>query len=127
MKIGVERVLDARHGDVWNLLVDTRRWDEWSPSVTGVESSERRIRQGTTGEIRTPVGVRLPFEVTEYEQGKYWSWDVARIGATGHRVEAVEGGTRVTFEVPVYAAGYAPVCRRALDRIEGLVTPGNPS
>lgn len=123
MKIGVERVVDARATDVWDLLVDTRRWTDWGTSVTDVKSSDRRVRRGTTGKIRTPVGVWLPFEVTEYEEGRYWAWDVARVGATGHRVEPVAGGTRVTFEVPVYAAAYAPVCRRALDRIEQLSTP----
>lgn len=123
MKIGVEREMDARPGDVWNLLVDTRRWADWSPVITDVESSEIRIRHGTTGKIRTRLGVQLPFEVTKYEEGSYWAWDVARIGATGHRVEPIAGRTRVTFEVPVYAAAYAPVCRLALDRIEGTVVP----
>jgi len=124
MKIGVEREIDARPRDVWDILVDTRRWSDWGPSVTDVKSSDRYIRRGTTGKIRTPVGVWLPFEVTKYEEGSHWSWKVARIGVTGHRVEPVAGGTRVTFEVPVYAVGYAPVCRRALERIEELVTPG---
>ena len=124
MKVGVEREIDARPEDVWELFVDTRRWSDWGPSVTDVKSSDRYIRRGTTGKIRTPVGVWLPFEVTKYDEGSYWSWKVARIGVTGHRVEPVAGGTRVTFEVPVYAIGYAPVCRRALERIEELVTPG---
>ncbi len=123
MKIGVEREMDARPEEVWNVLVDTRRWADWGPSVKEVESSDRYIRRGTTGKIRTPVGLWLPFEITEYEEGSYWAWDVARIGATGHRVEAVVGGTRVSFELPVYAVGYAPVCRRALERIEELVVP----
>jgi uncharacterized protein YndB with AHSA1/START domain len=123
MKIGVEREIDARPEDVWNLLVDTRRWSDWRPAITDVDSSSVRVRRGTTGEIKTRVGVRLPFEVTEYDEGRYWAWDVARIGATGHRVEGVPDGARVTFEVPVYAIGYAPVCRRALDRLEDLVTP----
>jgi uncharacterized protein YndB with AHSA1/START domain len=123
MKIGVERDMDARPEDVWNLLVDTRRWSDWSPSIADVESSNVRIRNGTTGKIRTRLGVSFPFEVTEYDEGRYWAWNVARVGATGHRVESVPGGTRVTFEVPVYAIGYAPVCRRALKRLEKLVTP----
>ena len=123
MKIGVERDMEARPGDVWDLLVDTRRWADWSPSITDVESSETRIRHGTTGKIRTRLGGWLPFEVTKYKEGSYWAWDVARIGATGHRVEPIAGGTRVTFEVPVYAAAYAPVCRRSLDRIEETVAP----
>jgi len=123
MKIGVESEMDALPEDVWNLMVDTKRWKDWKPSVNGVESSGRYIRKGTTGEIETRIGVSLPFEVTEYDEGKYWLWDIARIGATGHRVEPVPGGTRVTLEVPVYAAAYAPVCRRSLDKIEELTAP----
>jgi hypothetical protein len=43
------------------------------------------------------------------------------IPATGHRVEPVDGDRcRVVFEVPLPAAGYVPICRRALDRIAKL-------
>jgi hypothetical protein len=42
------------------------------------------------------------------------------VAATGHRVEELEGGALVSFELPVVAAVYAPVCRRALERIDGL-------
>jgi hypothetical protein len=32
----------------------------------------------------------------------------------------------VTFEVPLVAAGYVPVCRRALDRLARLVESRGP-
>jgi hypothetical protein len=45
------------------------------------------------------------------------------VPATGHRVESVgvDDQCRVAFEVPLLAAGYVPVCRRALDRIAAIV------
>jgi hypothetical protein len=66
----------------------------------------------------------VPFAVDTVEErdaARRWTWTVARLPATGHRVDALDGQCRVTFEVPVFAAGYVPVCRRALDRIARLV------
>lgn len=106
---------------VWSLLTDTTRWPEWGPSVTDVESTDRVIRAGTTGRVRTPVGVWVPFEVTACTR-HYWTWRVARVPATGHRVDPLDAGRcRVSFEVPLFAVPYLPVCRAALDRIAALV------
>jgi hypothetical protein len=70
-----------------------------------------------------PGGIWLPFAVATCRDYR-WTWRVARVPATGHFVEPAEGikkGTcRVGFELPLYAVGYAPVCRRALDRIADL-------
>jgi hypothetical protein len=106
--------------DAWDRLVDTAAWPEWGPSVAAVDADERRVRAGTTGRVRVRgVGVWVPFEVTSLdwdgERGR-WTWRVARVPATGHAVAPVDGGCRVAFEVPVAAAAYVPVCRRALAR-----------
>ncbi|WP_418282730.1 SRPBCC family protein [Halorubrum sp. DTA98] len=103
-------------------LRDTRTWTAWSPTVTGVESDDRYVREGTTGRVRV-AGVWVPFRVTDFN-GRRWAWDVARIPATGHRVEAYAGSDdrcRVVIEVPLVAAGYVPVCELALDRFARLV------
>lgn len=69
------------------------------------------------------LGLAL-FRVTEVEEGRRWRWRVARVPATGHRVEPGTAGRdgaapgrecRVGFELSPLAAGYAVVCRRALD------------
>jgi hypothetical protein len=114
----------------WDLLTDTDRWPEWGPSVRAVESDHRRIRPGTTGRVRLPGGVWLPFEVTAC--GDYrWTWRVARVPATGHRVDPPVGdraGCRVVFELHPLAAGYVPVCLRALDHVVALLeTPADAS
>jgi len=124
----------------WDALVDTERWPAWGPSVTDVECEDRRILAGSTGRVRLPGGVWVPFRVTHLADRR-WTWRVARVPATGHRVESVggsatgEGGRndasgddtnwrgacRVVFEVPPLAAGYVPVCRRALGDLATLL------
>jgi hypothetical protein len=130
MGITVERTPDGRRLVVaepltrepawaWDLLCDTERWPEWGPSVRAVDCDGRYVETGTTGRVRIPGGVWLPFEVTSCVDRR-WTWRVARIPATGHTVDERPGGCRVGFELPLYAAGYAPVCRRALGRIAEL-------
>jgi hypothetical protein len=56
------------------------------------------------------------------EDGRYWSWRVFGIPATGHRVDQVSKGVcRLVFEVPVFGAPYVIVCCIALHRIVRLL------
>ena len=103
-------------------LRDTRTWPAWSPTITGVESEDRYVREGTRGRVRV-AGAWIPFRVTGFN-GRRWTWTVSGIPATGHRVEGYAGDDdrcRVVMEVPLLAAGYVPVCERALDRFATLV------
>jgi hypothetical protein len=127
-RLTVSRVVDAPADAAWTLLTDTARWSEWGPSVAAVDCPTRFVSAGTTGRIRIAgVGVWVPFAVDSYTDGggagfeRRWTWRVARLPATGHRVEPLDGQCRVSFEVPLLAAGYVPACRRALDRIAGLL------
>lgn len=116
-RIDVSLVVDAPVERAWEVLTDTERWPLWGPTVSGVRSERRFIREGTTGEVQVLDGPWVPFEVTSCEDYR-WTWEVARIPATGHRVESEPGQTcRVVFEVPLLGAGYVPVCRTALKRI----------
>ncbi len=73
--------------------------------------------------MRTPFGIRLPFEVTAFEEGVRWSWKVAGVPATDHRVRPLGPTTcAVGFGIPRIAAPYALVCRRALTSIDRLLT-----
>jgi len=120
-RLVVERIVDADPESVWTLLTDTDRWPDWGPSVSAVRSSDRVIEAGTTGRVRVAGGPWVPFEVVTCDDYR-WTWRVAKIPATGHRVEPVDGErTRVVFEIPLLAGGYAVVCHRALDRIATLV------
>lgn len=125
-RLVVSRVVDAPAADVWDVLTDTTQWSTWGPSVAAVDCAERYIAEGTTGHVRLAgVGLWVSFEVDSYVdtgEKKRWTWTVAGLPATGHGVDPLGEQCRVRFEVPVLAAGYIPVCRRALDAIAALVT-----
>ncbi|OTF00784.1 polyketide cyclase [Halorubrum sp. SD612] len=120
--LAVGRDVDAPPEPTVRALRDTRRWPDWSPSVSGVESADRFVETGTTGRVRV-AGVWVPFRVTAATRFR-WDWAVAGVPATGHRVERYAGEPdrcRAAIEVPLIAAPYVPVCRRALDRFAALV------
>ena len=103
----------------WSVLANTESWPTWGPTVSAVRPAEATVREGLTGEVQVLGGPWVPFEVTAVEgkandHVRRWTWSVARIPATGHRVERTDAGCRVVFEVPLLAGGYVPVCQRAL-------------
>jgi hypothetical protein len=103
-------------------LRDTTRWPDWGPAIDAVESDDRYVTRGTTGRVSVG-GAWVPFRVTACN-GRRWDWRVAGIPATGHRVDSYAGApdrSRVVVEVPVVAAWYVPVCRRALEQFATLV------
>jgi hypothetical protein len=104
---------------MWRLITDTQTWPSWGPSVQAVDCEDRFIHAGSSGRIRTPVGIWVPFVVGIFETGSYWNWRVAGIPATGHRVESVgPNQCRLTFTVPAWAFAYGLVCHLALLRID---------
>ncbi len=113
----------------WDVLVDTRLWARWGPSVTAVDlhGQGTRISAGSTGRVLTIVGIWLPFEITEFVDGERWAWSVQGIGATGHEVRDRPSGSQVVFHVPLLAAPYAVVCRIALDRVRRLAESAEPA
>ncbi|WP_091781869.1 SRPBCC family protein [Pedococcus dokdonensis] len=61
------RTVRAPVGVVWDLLVDLDAWPSWGPTVSAarLEDGGRTLRGGAHGAVRSPVGLWLPFEVTE--------------------------------------------------------------
>ena len=118
----VSRLFRSPCSQIWQMLTDTAIWPQWGPSLEAVECSDRFIRQGTEGKVKTAVGICVPFIITAYEEGRFWAWKVAGVPATGHRVESQEEGLcKLTFEVPLLAAPYGYICKIALDRIAGIL------
>ncbi|HKJ56692.1 MAG TPA: SRPBCC family protein [Nitriliruptoraceae bacterium] len=106
----------------WAVSSDLSLWPRWGPSVVAVEPAEGTVVAGLEGRVRTPVGVWLPFVVDTIEPGRRWTWRVAGVPATGHRVDAATSSTsRLVIEVPLWAAAYAVVCHVGLRRLAGLV------
>ena len=120
--IEISRIVAAAPERVWNLLTDTSTWEDWGPTVLAVRSSGRFIKKMSRGRIKTALHFWVPFEVTDLDPGKYWSWRISGINATGHRIERLdERSCRLVFQVPFWAAPYLVVCKIALDRIVQLL------
>ena len=122
MSMDVHREIPAPVAVLWAQLAQTRHWPGWGLSIRSVDPADASVEPGLRGTVRTAIGLRLPFEVTEVVPERSWSWRVAGIPATGHRLEPTASGTRVTITVPGWAPFYAPVCAAALRRLERLVT-----
>lgn len=116
---------------VWDLLVDLDSWPRWGPTVTAarLDDGVRRLHARATGSVRTPVGVWIPFLVTEFSADdptpRSWSWSVAGVPATTHRVEELDAERcRVGMGVPVWAPPYLVVVELGLRRIRSLAERG---
>lgn len=113
--------VNAATDEVWRLLAELDQWPKWGPTVAGVESEATTVATGVTGRVKTIAGLWLPFEITEVAAGRLWTWKVAGIPATGHRVAALgDAKTLVEFTVPIAAMPYALVLKGGLRRLKGL-------
>jgi hypothetical protein len=84
---------------VWDLITDVERWPEWNPEVRSVTlagdvapGSEFRWRSGST---------RITSTFVRLERPAYAEWTGRTMGVRARhvwRLEAHEGGTRVTTE-----------------------------
>jgi hypothetical protein len=126
--IDVGKMFLSSSHTIWDLITDTTQWPRWGPTVKAVRYTERYIRKGSAGQVLTAVGIWLPFVINKYEHESFWSWKVASIRATGHRVQTTDtGDCCLWFEVPTMAAPYLIICQMALIRIEDiLVSYRNP-
>jgi uncharacterized protein YndB with AHSA1/START domain len=125
MPVEISRTIEAPAERVWEVLVRVSDWPRWGPTVTAVRCSDDAIGPGSRGQVRTPVGIWLPFVITDFEPGSIWRWRVGGIPATGHRVHPVTPSlTRLVFEIPRWAVAYGPVCRNAAVRIARICADG---
>ena len=117
----VSKVISAPLENVWQVLIDTRQWPIWGPSVKSVACSQQYISAGLKGKIETAIGIWINFEVTSFEPLSYWHWKVAGILATGHRLKKLgDISCELIFELPLAAFPYALICRQAVNRIAQL-------
>lgn len=122
----VTREIDVDAEQAWALLVDVRCWPQWGPTVAEarLDGGDHLIGSGSRGRLRPAVGPWVPFVIDRFDPGRLWSWRVAGIPATSHRVEPLgDGHCRVGLAVPPLALPYAAVCAVALRRIAALIEP----
>ena len=121
-QISVGKAYDASPHIIWELITDTSQWNRWGPTVKAVRTPQRFIGLASEGQVLTPLGIWLPFVVTDYEHERFWNWKVASVRATGHRLQSTDdGGAILWFEVPLIAFPYLVICRMALSRIADCV------
>lgn len=115
----VRRTIEAPAQEVWRRLIDTRSWPLWGPSVRKVRADSRIIGPGSQGHVQVLGGLWLPFKINRFKHDHYWSWQIAGIDATGHRVTVIDHRhCHLTFEIPFWAAPYALVCLWAIKRMQ---------
>ena len=116
-----QRTIAASPESAWRVLTDLSAWPQWGPTVQRARLDDAGpLRLGSRGKVWTPVGIPLPFEITEFDEGTAWAWKVLGVSATRHVVTALPHGCRVSFGVPLWAPAYLPVCAVALKRIDEL-------
>ncbi|MDT5112432.1 MAG: hypothetical protein QOE04_2089 [Mycobacterium sp.] len=116
----VSRRIQTPADAVWQLLVDLDDWPRWGPTVQRAELDGGVLTLGTKGRVWTPVGLPLPFEITEFVPGRSWAWQVAGVPATRHGVDPEDDGCRAWMSAPLWAPAYLPVLAIALQRIEAM-------
>ena len=117
----VVKKINAPLERVWDILIDTRQWPVWGPSVRRVDCPQRYIYSGLQGRLKTAVGIWVTFEITTCEAPAFWDWKVSGFAATGHRLKKLnENSCELIFEVPFAAFPYALICRQAANRIARL-------
>ena len=121
-RISIGKRYHASPRVVWDLITDTTKWPLWGPTVKGVQLPERFIRNDSRGRVLTVFNIWVPFAIVKFEDGCFWSWKVASLDATGHRLQPTEKGCKLWFEVPIIAFPYVLVCQMALNRIQNLLS-----
>lgn len=116
----VSRDVGAPADTVWRLLTDLEAWPRWGLTVSRAELDGTAFLLGATGRVWTPVGIPLPFVISEFDPGRTWGWDVGGVPATRHGVLPADGGCRVWMSAPVWAPAYLPVLELAVWRIEKM-------
>lgn len=120
-RIAVCREIDALPETVWDILIDTRKWPIWGPSLSQVDCKDRYIKLGSTGRVKTVFSFWLSFTITEFRQLEYWNWRVGPLQATGHKLmRKNDGSCKLCFDMGLWAFAYVPICWFALGKIEKL-------
>jgi hypothetical protein len=116
----VSRQVQAPADVVWRILIDLDAWPRWGLTVAGAELDSGGFELGARGRVWTPVGVPLPFVISEIDVGRTWAWRVAGVPATRHGVDPDGAGCRVWMSAPLWAPAYLPVLEVAVRRIEKM-------
>lgn len=122
----------ARPEAVWALLADVEHWPQTFTPHLKAAHLDGPLQVGATGWVETRLPLpRSSFTVTSVDDGRSWGWEGKLLWLSmsfDHRIEALESGCRVTFDVdldgrlaaiarPLARLVYRPQMERALDLI----------
>lgn len=125
-RIVISREIEALPEVIWDVLIDTRNWPIWGPSVLSVDGKDRYIKLGSKGRVKTVFLFWLPFTITKFRQFEYWNWRVGRLQATGHKlIRKSDSSCKLCFDMGLWAFAYIPVCWLALRKIEKIAVQKN--
>jgi hypothetical protein len=111
----------------WKLLTEVKYWPEWGPLLTNVDYPDPTIKQGTRVRVQLIGFIKVPFDIDRVTD-ELWTWSLfgGTPPADGHRVEAVDNyRSRVSFELPLWAPFYLPICALGLRKIQSLIKQFN--
>ncbi|GAA3016329.1 SRPBCC family protein [Actinokineospora globicatena] len=101
MRFGTRVDIAAPAARVWEVYRDIEWWPEWTASVTSITAlGGGPLRVGSRARIRQP---RLPttvWTITEFEDGRSWTWVAGGPGArtvATHTVEPLGDGARAVL------------------------------
>ena len=93
----------AAPAQVWNVIRDVERWNEWTRSITSISrQDDGPLRSGSRAVVRQPKLPTNTFVVTALEEGRGFSWESKSPGLRGvghHWIEPTPAGSRVTLGV----------------------------
>jgi uncharacterized protein YndB with AHSA1/START domain len=93
--------IEAPPQRVWEVIADVEHWSEWTPSVTAIRKIDKGpLAVGSRLLIRQPKFPPAVWKMTEFEEGRSFTWKTTGLGvfvSARHSVEAIGNGSRVTL------------------------------
>jgi ligand-binding SRPBCC domain-containing protein len=91
---------------VWQVMSDTDRWHEWTPSVIRVKRiGGQPFAVGTRAVIRQPKLPPAMWKITAIEPGRSFTWVSVAPGLRvvgHHQVEPASAGSRATLSLDLH-------------------------
>ena len=88
---------------VWSVMIDVRRWSEWTPSITSIDGLDGSdLVVGARFRIRQPRFPEAVWQVIDVQPGRSFSWAYQRPGirVVGyHAVEETAPGSRAVLRL----------------------------
>ena len=102
-RFSISTDIDAPAERAWQVMSDTERWHEWTPSVTSVRRlGDAPFAVGSRVMIRQPKFPPALWKLTAIEPGRSFTWVSVAPGlrvVAHHQVEPTAAGSRATLSL----------------------------